>query len=154
MFKSRIMFYIFITIMLFSLISPLSYAGDINSDFRKAAKKGKIEKVESYLKEGALVNSIDKNGRTALMFASEKGHLDVVKLLIEHGADISLTDKKEETALSKAVKKKKNEVIIILEFENARKLNTVASYKTFIDRYPTSPMISEAQLAIEAISHL
>lgn len=93
---------IMILIILFILPSISLTAQNIDSEFIKAAKKGKIDKVQTLMSDGASINSTDKRGRTALMLAAEKGHSNVVKLLLEHGADISTTDNKGETALAKA----------------------------------------------------
>jgi ankyrin repeat protein len=44
--------------------------------------------VKYLIEKGADIHSKDKDGRTALMWASGMGHLEVVKYLIEKGADI------------------------------------------------------------------
>eukprot|EP00919_Chromeraceae_sp_WS-2016_P073298 GHVR01173313.1.p1 GENE.GHVR01173313.1~~GHVR01173313.1.p1 ORF type:complete len:119 (+),score=12.21 GHVR01173313.1:1059-1415(+) len=42
--------------------------------------------------EGSDVNTVSKDGVTALMYASINGNLEVVKLLIEKGADVIAKD--------------------------------------------------------------
>ena len=44
--------------------------------------------VISLLQEGSNVNAKDKDGDTALMFASHRGHYLIVKMLLAHGADV------------------------------------------------------------------
>jgi ankyrin repeat protein len=50
------------------------------------AKKGDTARVKALIDKGANINAKDKNGRTALMWASEKGYTEIVKLLREKGA--------------------------------------------------------------------
>ena len=38
-------------------------------------------------------SSLQKAGRTALMFAAEDGNMEVMKLLISAGADVNIRDK-------------------------------------------------------------
>ena len=45
------------------------------------------------------MNSVTKNGDTALIWAARNGHLHIVKLLISFGADINIADKKGYSAL-------------------------------------------------------
>ena len=55
------------------------------------------------LEAGAGVNARDKNGETALMWASRQGDVDRVKLLIKSGADVNaIDDAFGHTALMKA----------------------------------------------------
>ena len=39
----------------------------------------------------------DKDGRTAVMWATERGHYNVVKALIEHKVDVTIQDVEEAT---------------------------------------------------------
>ena len=55
----------------------------------EAAKKGDFSKVKHLIESGCDVNYEDKDGYTALIFASFNGHLEIVKLLIAKGADIN-----------------------------------------------------------------
>jgi hypothetical protein len=93
----------------------------LGSELRKAAEKGQIETVRTLLEQGAVINSSDKNGRTALMFTAEKGHLEVAKLLLERGANASATDNEGESALDKAQRKRKESVLRLLQEEKARR---------------------------------
>jgi ankyrin repeat protein len=51
-----------------------------------AAKKGDVAMVYELPETGADVNAADKNGMTALKYASAKGHTETVNLLRENGA--------------------------------------------------------------------
>ena len=55
-------------------------------DIFEAAKKGDISSLTALIKAGVDVNTVDKYGRTALMYAAHKGQMDAVKLLKEAGA--------------------------------------------------------------------
>ena len=65
----------------------------------KAAEKGNLEAVETFIKNGVNVEIKNSNGRTALMLASRGGHTEVVKLLLDAGADIEAKGKDGMTAL-------------------------------------------------------
>ncbi len=126
-----------------SLVTSLN-AQKVDSNLRKAAKKGQVEKVQAALQEGGSINSIDKKGRTALMFAAEKGYLETVKFLLDNGANIEVTDSNGESALDKATKKKikgslqlgLNRVIALIELTQAQRTNTIDGYVDFISKYP------------------
>ncbi|CAA6667752.1 unnamed protein product [Spirodela intermedia] len=55
--------------------------------------KGDVKGVEDLLNEGADVNSIDLDGRTALHIAACEGHIEVVKLLLSRKANIDARDR-------------------------------------------------------------
>lgn len=56
-------------------------------------------KVEMLLSGGADVNAKNRDGWTALMWASWYGHKDVVSLLLANGADVNAKDSNGRTAL-------------------------------------------------------
>lgn len=74
------------------LIPNFCSAQALNSEFFKAVKDGKTEKVETSLQKGADPNSTDKEGRTALMVACQEGYIEIAKVLVENGADINAKD--------------------------------------------------------------
>ena len=56
-----------------------------------AAKLGSLELVRYfYNKTPAAINSINENGKTALLYAAEHGNFDMTKFLVGNGADIIL----------------------------------------------------------------
>lgn len=57
-------------------------------------------KKKELIKNGADVNTVDKNGRTALMFATIEGRTDIVKELIKNGVDVNAVNEWGTTALA------------------------------------------------------
>jgi len=55
-----------------------------------AAGTGKLEKIKTYLAEGADINEVDRNGWTPLMWAIQNGRLPNASFLIEKGANPNL----------------------------------------------------------------
>ena len=69
----------------------------------EAVKNNDINRVNSILNNGkANINAKDRDGWTALIWASCKGDLEIVKLLVESGADIDAKDNDGWTALMRA----------------------------------------------------
>ena len=65
-----------------------------------AVKKGDAELVEELTgRSPEMVNTIDREGSTPLLFALELGHADIAKFLIEKGANVTATDKWQDTPL-------------------------------------------------------
>jgi hypothetical protein len=57
-----------------------------------AAKDGNLEAVKELLEAGVDVDSIDKQGRTALMYAAKFGQSNMTELLLNNSANIHLKD--------------------------------------------------------------
>ena len=57
------------------------------------------EIVELLISYGADINATDKNGWTALMFASQNGYVESVKILLQYNADVNIQNKDRMTAL-------------------------------------------------------
>jgi ankyrin repeat protein len=72
------------------------------------------EKVRQLVKDGADVNAIDKNGKTALHLAAPIGRYSLVAFLVESGADVHAKDNNHKTALVYAIEKNHIKVIIYL----------------------------------------
>jgi ankyrin repeat protein len=51
-----------------------------------AAREEKVHATQMLLKAGAMVNSIDKEGQSPLVFAVDSRNLEIVRLLLDHGA--------------------------------------------------------------------
>jgi ankyrin repeat protein len=68
----------------------------------ETATKGHVEVVQFLLKYGAQADLKDKDGITAIMFASYHGHVGAVLTLLNFGADADLLNKNEKTALQLA----------------------------------------------------
>ncbi|EAY03520.1 hypothetical protein TVAG_368910 [Trichomonas vaginalis G3] len=69
---------------------------------------------EYFLSQGANINAKDKNGKTALHYATYNNNKDMVKFLIVYDANFYEKDQYGETALHYAVNIKSNEMIEIL----------------------------------------
>lgn len=57
-----------------------------------ASINGHVELASRLVQAGANLNSIDRNGRSALFFAIGEGHEDIANLLVSNGADMNLVD--------------------------------------------------------------
>ena len=69
----------------------------------EAVKNNDINRVNSILNNGkANINAKDRDGWTALIWASCKGDLEITKLLVENGADIDAKDNEGWSALMEA----------------------------------------------------
>ncbi|MBT7766580.1 MAG: ankyrin repeat domain-containing protein, partial [Bdellovibrionales bacterium] len=80
-----------------------------------AAFEGNQKVVEQLLKYGALIDQQDREGMSALHYASREGFTKVVELLIKKGADRHLTNLKEETPLGLARRYQHLAVIDLLD---------------------------------------
>jgi ankyrin repeat protein len=87
--------------------------------FHKAALDGDITAVRQVLSGSLNIDTLDEDGRTALMYAAFNGHTDIAKILIEKGADINLTDPNKRTALMFASSGPFPETVRILLEHNA-----------------------------------
>lgn len=63
---------------------------DLNEVLIEAAKDGNMLVLKAALDKGADINAKDKNGWTALMWASKNGHSEIVNFLKEKGASITV----------------------------------------------------------------
>ena len=80
-----------------------------------ATKKGDLETVKTYLKEGIDINTRDSdNGYSILHWAAEKGQKKIVKLLIEKGANLNAKTKNNLTPLNLADNNFENEISELL----------------------------------------
>ena len=68
----------------------------------EAALNGQLDVVEELISTGSNVNTLDKEERTALMYAAYNGHSGVIKKLIEKGSLINVIDLYGRTALMMA----------------------------------------------------
>ena len=63
------------------------------------ASRGNLRAVRDLIDAGADLNLQDKDGVTALMYASDNNHLKIVRILVGAGANINLKTKDKQTAL-------------------------------------------------------
>lgn len=68
----------------------------------EASLNGQLSQLKNLIDGGFDVNTRDKDGSTALMYAAYNGHVDVMRELILKGASINLQDSNGRTALMMA----------------------------------------------------
>jgi len=86
-----------------SICLPAAGQFSLADRLRAAAESGDNAAVESLLDKGADINSVDKGGTTALMYAVAFSRRDVVELLLRRGADMEIKDGMSVTAIFKIV---------------------------------------------------
>lgn len=65
----------------------------------QASLEGNTQIIQNALNEGFDPNTVDENGRTALMLAAYNGNANIVQLLLDQGAKVNITDEMDRTAL-------------------------------------------------------
>lgn len=70
-----------------------------NIDCVRDAAQGHTATVQTSLTKGAEADTVDREGKTALMLASFEGHVSTVQLLLANGAQVNAKDKDNTTAL-------------------------------------------------------
>ena len=65
----------------------------------EAAKNGDVTQLESLLKQGIEISSLDTSLNTALHLATKHAQLAVMHFLITHGADVNLKNNLDSTPL-------------------------------------------------------
>lgn len=93
---------------------------ELNYEFLLSARRGNIRLMRDLMEEGALINSRDRQGRTALIEAARTGKLEVCQILIEYGASVNLRDMYDGTALLYASKAGYQDIINLLLKNGAR----------------------------------
>ena len=78
-------------------------AAGASAELLNAAAKGDTGRVETLLKDGANIESTDKNDRTPLMLAAQRGHPATVRALLAAGANTDARDKSGLTAFGLAL---------------------------------------------------
>ena len=80
-------------------------------------------------KDKEILNQVDKNGYTALMYAVNSNCLEATKVLIEYGADINLTKTADGTNALKIATDKNNLNIFKFLVEHGAKINLEVNEK-------------------------
>ncbi|XP_058455291.1 uncharacterized protein LOC131432792 [Malaya genurostris] len=65
-------------------------------------KNSNYYRLKFLVRNGAEIDAVDKDGKTALHFVAQKGKLELAKWLIEHGAQANATDNRGNTVLHEA----------------------------------------------------
>jgi len=80
-----------------------------------SVKKDSINELYALLQQGIDINiQNNKNGQTAVMFASKYNKIKTLRFLIEHGADLSIVDVNGRTALHLAAMNNNVDAMIVL----------------------------------------
>eukprot|EP00193_Tetraselmis_chui_P007202 CAMPEP_0177751912 /NCGR_PEP_ID=MMETSP0491_2-20121128/637_1 /TAXON_ID=63592 /ORGANISM="Tetraselmis chuii, Strain PLY429" /LENGTH=428 /DNA_ID=CAMNT_0019267077 /DNA_START=145 /DNA_END=1431 /DNA_ORIENTATION=+ len=90
--------------------------GGPDPNFFKFASEGKLEQLKALLTKGGsqLVDSVDREGKSAALCAAEHGQAQVLKLLIEHGIDVNAQDETGNTPLHAAAGTGNSEIVNLL----------------------------------------
>lgn len=89
-------------------------------DLLTAAKNGNVQQVRQLLASGFPVDTGDRHGTTALMFAANFGYTEIVRCLLDFGADIDLPRKLHGlTALMLAAAHNQVDVVKLLTSQGA-----------------------------------
>ena len=59
---------------------------DINQEILECARYGEYEELAMYIEQGALIDSIDMSGNTALHKACANGEIECIEVLLSKGA--------------------------------------------------------------------
>jgi ankyrin repeat protein len=86
----------------------------------EAAEYGDLQVVEALLDGGALIDSTDIDGNTALIYAVIGGRIDIVRVLLERGARITARDRYGKTAMKMAEENSRTDIVQILKGAGAR----------------------------------
>ncbi len=83
-------------------------------ELHNACINGDYNKVKTLINAGFNVNATDKDGNTAILFASIRGHSEIVELLIKNGAKVNVKNNAGITPLMRATVKSKTKTMQIL----------------------------------------
>ena len=83
-------------------------------NFDKLPEKYQAGNIKFMIDNGADINYLDNNGRSALMKASEKGSRDIVQLLLQNRADVNAKDNLGNTVLTNALNNGKKDIVELL----------------------------------------
>ena len=72
------------------------------SDMFESAKKGNLNAVEEYIKQGNDVNAQNSDEKTPLHYAAWEGHESIVRLLLDKGVDVNARNEYGKTPLDLA----------------------------------------------------
>jgi uncharacterized protein len=93
--------------------------GDNSDALPTAASQNKIEEVQTRLASRDPPDTVDKEGRTALIYAAMLGNPAMAKLLLEHSANVKFRDKLGNTPLHWAADRGNTEIVGLLLAANA-----------------------------------
>lgn len=80
----------------------------------KSASEGNLLTLRALIGNKVKVDSIDKSGKTLLMYAVNNNQVNVVRFLISQGANINYSDLNNNTALNYAIKNRNSKMYDLL----------------------------------------
>ena len=122
-----------------SILEELIKAGaDVNYVVQKvtalqvAATNGRLEAVEMLIENGAIVDFLNDEGRSALLFAVENGFIEVVELLLKKSAKVNQIDNSGNSALCIASKYNHSKIVELLISYKADVNNTLGNHQPIL----------------------
>lgn len=70
--------------------------------------------VKAFIEWGMPIDTLDKNGSSALIRSTTSGYPELVKFIVEHGADVNLGNRWHKTALGEAVRVNDTPIVKLL----------------------------------------
>ncbi|EMJ56522.1 hypothetical protein LEP1GSC111_1266 [Leptospira interrogans str. UT126] len=149
---------------------------DIHTKFLAAVKKGNVTEVESLLKQGAFVDSVDADGRPAISLAAEsakKTDCKIVKALIAAGASNAIEAGSDMFLLVHYLEKAPNCMLVLLDsgydlnacirvsetwlqpvfFGIVSTSNSLSELKSFEDRIDFSKLDNDRQSVLTLLTY-
>lgn len=93
----------------------INHQSPMGTALMAATVKSNTHVVKQLINQQAQLDLVDKQGKTALIYAVELGFNDIAKLLIEAGANKMIKDAFNNTAQDYALLRKNTELIILLD---------------------------------------
>lgn len=97
--------------------SDINQKSNMGTPLMAAVVKGNVEIVSELLNKKVDINSIDKNGTSALLYATMFKNYDIVKLLIKANADPYLKDNRGNSAIDYAILANDDKLIETLKYK-------------------------------------
>ncbi len=120
----------------------------------KAIEDNNYLGIESSIRDGAIIDSKNVDGRTPLHYAVNNGHIKVVNILLANGADATKVTNKGNTPLHTAASKGHKEIIeALLQRVSHNKLSDFINAKTIV-KGTTSLHVATENSFFEAVKSL
>ncbi len=133
---------IILTLLLFLLFTAVGFAQDnnkkINELFLVAAKAGYVPVVEILIKKGAIINSADSEGKTALIHALENANTDVIDLLLLYGFNLNGFDTYGVTPL-----------IRMIYYNNIEAVRLLIAYGVDVNKFNRKKSLNPLMYAVQ-----
>ena len=121
-----------------------------NTGLIQLAWLGDKEGVEFYLAEGASVDAVNEDGKTALALSAQHGNVQIVEMLLKRGANVEIVADGGWTALLQAAHYGREDVAQILLRHGAKKRAKLTSGNSSLTEACSARNFGIARLLIEA----